>query len=117
MAYANQLQQSLDWPAVTNARASGDGGDADAYTFASVLAATLGLGWSTDNIRIAGIPGCSDPPCYDGGGGTPATARLRAILALQSLGPVGLADQLSAPVRPFFCVTSVLAVRGHSFEN
>lgn len=97
MAYPNQLIQSLDWPAVTNARASGDGGNCDAYTFASLLAAVLGIGWSTDNIKIAGTGGCTDPPCF-GGGSSPEHARLSAILAVQSLGPAGLADQLSAPV-------------------
>ena len=94
MATANQLVQSAAWPAVTNARASGDGGAVDAYVFASVLAAGLGLGWSTDNIRLS-FAGCTDPPCDTSFG----SQKLVAALALLSLGPVGLADQLSASIR------------------
>ena len=54
MALAHQILESVHWPAVTNARANGDGGlEVEALVLTSVLAATAGLGWSKDNLRTA----------------------------------------------------------------
>ena len=54
MAAAHQLLMSLEWGSVTNARANGDGGlDLGSLVYTSVLASTVGLGWSKDNLRTA----------------------------------------------------------------
>ena len=54
MALAHQILESVHWPAVTNARANGDGGlEVGALALTSVLAASAGLGWSKDNLRTA----------------------------------------------------------------
>jgi hypothetical protein len=46
MALAHQILMSVEWPAVTNARANGDGGLAVAdLVLTSVLASQVGLGW------------------------------------------------------------------------
>ena len=84
MACAHQALLSLQWPAVTNARGSGDGGAGTAgvrsFTFSSVMAALVGLGWSKDNLRLRAFP--------------PGDTELQTLLAGLSLGPVGLSDQL-----------------------
>lgn len=47
MACPHQALESLDWPAVTNARANGDGGMfVPQLTYPALLAASLGIGWS-----------------------------------------------------------------------
>eukprot|EP01052_Picozoa_sp_SAG31_P042791 SAG31_NODE_6910_length_1853_cov_6.956455_1_plen_162_part_00 len=54
MALAHQILMSSDWPSVTNARVNGDGGlDVVHLTLPALLAATVGLGWSKDNLRTA----------------------------------------------------------------
>ena len=54
MALAHQILESVHWPAVTNARANGDGGlDVASLPLTGLLAATAGLGWSKDNLRTA----------------------------------------------------------------
>ena len=81
MACAHQALQSLQWPAVTNARVNGDGGLAlGALVFSSVMAASVGLGWSKDNLRLAVFP--------------PGVTEIQTALAALSLGPVGLSDEL-----------------------
>ena len=86
---AHQAMDSLRWPAVTNARANSDGGMAvPDLTYSALLAGALGLGWSKDNLRTGT---CMVKPCH-GIYGDPA---LQTVLAALSLGPVGLADQLT----------------------
>jgi hypothetical protein len=84
MACGHQALLSLQWPAVTNARGSGDGGAGTpgvrSFTFSSVMAALVGLGWSKDNLRLR---------IWDQG-----DTELQTLLAALSLGPVGLSDQL-----------------------
>ena len=54
MANAHQALESSQFGSVTSARVNGDGGlDIDALTLPAVLAATVGLGWSKDNLRTA----------------------------------------------------------------
>eukprot|EP00755_Sulcionema_specki_P022922 Sspe_Gene.77659::Locus_48534_Transcript_1_1_Confidence_1.000_Length_962::g.77659::m.77659 len=92
MASAHQALESLKYPAVTNARANGDGGMAEKdLVYSSLLSGVLGIGWSKDNLRLGG---CSNPPCICPFG----HAALQTHLAVLSLGPVGLADQLTGPV-------------------
>lgn len=90
MACAHQLLDTLTMPAVTNARASPDGGTwAPRLVYSSVLLSSLGLGWSKDNLRLRL--------------GSSQDAELQTLLAALSLGPVGLADQLQgypAPPEP-----------------
>ena len=90
MACAHQALQSLQWPAVTNARANGDGGmDLPPLVYATVMAASVGLGWSKDNLRLR-VWGQGD-------------SELQTLLAALSLGPVGLSDELEgypAPLQP-----------------
>ena len=114
-AAAHQLLMSLEWPAVTNARANGDGGlDLQALIYPSVLASMVGLGWSKDNLRTADK--CYVPATYSNGSvafpcngkcGTQYvngqfTSQIgQTILATLSLGPVGISDQLtSRPEEP-----------------
>ena len=84
MACGHQALSSLQWPGVTNARGSGDGGAGTAgvrsFTFSSVMAALVGLGWSKDNLRLSIF--------------SQGDTLLQALLAALSLGPVGLSDQL-----------------------
>jgi len=84
MACGHQALSSLQWPGVTNARGSGDGGAGTpgmrSFTFSSVMAAMVGLGWSKDNLRLRVFPR--------------GETELQALLAALSLGPVGLSDQL-----------------------
>ena len=101
---------SVEWPAVTNARANGDGGLAvDALVLTSVLASSVGLGWSKDNLRTASgcyvdglYPnGTVEWPCgsVNQGEGTSGSYTMQVqqtVLAAMSLGPVGLADQLTS---------------------
>ena len=73
--------------ALTNARVSGDGGRSIAQAMhGSVLTSMVGVGWSKDNIRTAPDSG-SNP-------------ELQMMMATLSLGPVGLADRLSADPLP-----------------
>jgi hypothetical protein len=54
MALAHQILMSVEFPAVTNARVNGDGGlNIAGLRLPSLLAATVGLGWSKDNLRTA----------------------------------------------------------------
>ena len=54
MALAHQILASAQFREVTNARVNGDGGlDVAALTLPALLAATVGLGWSKDNLRTA----------------------------------------------------------------
>lgn len=111
MANAHQLLMSLEWPAVTNARANGDGGlDTGAFRYTSLYAAMLGLGWSKDNLRTADR--CYVPAMAANGSvlfscdasnygqfvnGHFSNQVQQTALAALSMGPVGIADQLSAP--------------------
>jgi hypothetical protein len=96
MACGHQAMDSLRWPAVTNMRASGDGGlNVPAFAYASLLQGALGLGFSKDNLRLSN---CSVPPCH--GAYSPYGAALQTVLAALSLGPVGLADQLTSRLPP-----------------
>lgn len=81
MACGHQALSSLQWPAVTNARANNDGGeDLGPLTFSSVMAGVTGLGWSKDNLRLRVF--------------AEGDTRLQTLLAALSLGPVGLSDEL-----------------------
>jgi hypothetical protein len=54
MALAHQILESVEFPAVTNARANGDGGLAvESLPLTGLLASMVGLGWSKDNLRTA----------------------------------------------------------------
>ena len=87
MACGHQALLSLQWPAVTNARANGDGGMSLAeLTFSSVMAAMVGLGWSKDNLRLR---------VFSAG-----DTELQTLLAALSLGPVGLSDELEGYPQP-----------------
>jgi hypothetical protein len=87
MACAHQALQSLQWPAVTNARVNGDGGlSLGALVFSTVMAASVGLGWSKDNLRLAVFP--------------PGVTEIQTALAALSLGPVGLSDELEGYPTP-----------------
>lgn len=82
MAWAHHILNSVEWPAVTNARANGDGGaSAGDLVLSSLLAGMVGLGWSKDNLHTVG-------QAY--------TATQQTMLAGLSLGPVGLSDRLTA---------------------
>ena len=87
MACAHQALQSLQWPAVTNARVNGDGGlSLGEAVFGSVMAAAVGLGWSKDNLRLAVFPA--------------GVTEIQTALAALSLGPVGLSDELEGYPTP-----------------
>ena len=87
MACAHQALQSLQWPAVTNARVNGDGGLAlGGLVFSTVMAASVGLGWSKDNLRLAVFPA--------------GVTEIQTALAALSLGPVGLSDELEGYPTP-----------------
>ena len=90
MACGHQAMDSLRWPAVTNMRANGDGGlDVPTLAYAAMLQGPLGLGFSKDNLRLSN---CTVPPCH---AATSAYGpELQVVLAVLSLEPVGLADQL-----------------------
>ena len=93
MACGHQAMDSLRWPAVTNMRANGDGGlDVPSLAFSSLLQGALGLGFSKDNLRLSN---CSVPPCHGAYSHYQGSAQLQTLLAALSLGPVGLADQLT----------------------
>jgi hypothetical protein len=122
MATAHQLLASLEWPSVTSARANGDGGlDTPALPLTSILAGMVGLGWSKDNLRTAArcyVPaewsnGTIRYPCDhvlpdgEGTNGKFAMQEQQTALAALSMGPVGLADQLSArPEDPAAAITT-----------
>jgi hypothetical protein len=113
MALAHQIASSLEWPAVTNARANGDGGLAvQSLVLPAVLASSVGLGWSKDNLRTADrcyvngtYPnGTVKWPCGSSnhGEGTSGQFKMQiqqTMLATLSLGPVGISDQLTAHPR------------------
>ena len=106
MACPHQALESLDWPAVTNARANGDGGMfVPQLTYPALLASSLGIGWSKvrvdallqsqpyidvcfwqDNLRLSVF---SEGDTY-----------IQALLAAISLGPVGLSDELEGYPSP-----------------
>ena len=113
MAAAHQILMSLEWPAVTNARANGDGGlELQSLVYTSVLAGMVGLGWSKDNLRTADR--CYVAPAATACNGSAGAAKCngrcatqfvngkfqsqtsQTILATLSLGPVGISDQLTA---------------------
>jgi hypothetical protein len=93
---------------VTNARVNGDGGlDTASMVFPALLAATVGLGWSKDNLRTAdrcyvdGLypNGTVKWPCgsINKGEGTSGQFRMQlqqTVFATLSLGPVGISDQV-----------------------
>ena len=93
MACGHQALDSLRWPSVTNMRANGDGGlDVPKLAYSSLLQGALGLGFSKDNLRLSN---CSVPPCHGAYSHYAGSAQLQTLLAALSLGPVGLADQLT----------------------
>lgn len=110
MALAHQVLESTQFPAVTNTRVNGDGGlDIASMTVPALLAATVGLGWSKDNLRTANrcyvnglYPnGTVKWPCgsINKGEGTSGQFKMQTqqtVLATLSLGPVGISDQLSS---------------------
>ena len=110
MGAAHTIMESLQWPSVTNARINGDGGlDTEALILPSLLAATVGLGWSKDNLRTADkcynaalfANGTVKYACDTGFKGENVNGRFamqyqQTVLAALSGGPVGLSDQLSA---------------------
>ena len=121
MADAHQVMMSLESPAVTSVRVNGDGGlDVVAAVLPALLAGIVGLGWSKDNLRTADrcyvdglFPnGTVKWPCgsinqAEGTSGAYVMQLQQTILATMSLGPVGLADQLSArPDDPSATITS-----------
>ena len=112
---------SLEWGSVTNARANGDGGlDLRSLIYTSLLASTVGLGWSKDNLRTADK--CYNDALYPNGtvkfacdasygnqfvNGHFEEQISQTILATLSLGPVGISDQLSdRPDKPGAVPTS-----------
>eukprot|EP01043_Picozoa_sp_COSAG02_P072297 COSAG02_NODE_13565_length_1378_cov_8.112588_1_plen_343_part_01 len=113
MALAHQILMSAEFPAVTNARVNGDGGlDVQGLRMPALLAATVGLGWSKDNLRTAEkcyvnatFPnGTLKWPCgsinqREGTSGLFAMQQQQTILATLSLGPVGISDQLTLNLR------------------
>lgn len=89
MALPSDILESVNHPAVTNARASNDygaGGDNWRIAFSSLLTSALGLRASKDNFWTS----C----CGDRGGET--SPYLVAVVATMSTGPVGLGDALFA---------------------
>jgi hypothetical protein len=95
MTAPEEIMASLDWPAVTNARVSGDGGRSlNRATLGAVLTAMVGVGWSKDNVRISG-EGLRDSGAVKGDSSW-GFKELQLRTALLSLGPVGLADPLTA---------------------
>jgi hypothetical protein len=121
MALAHHILMSADWPSVTNARVNGDGGlEVAQLTLPALLAATVGLGWSKDNLRttdkcyVAGLfpNGTVKWPCgsinqREGTSGKYTMQVEQTILAALSLGPVGISDQLTTyPTKPDAKITS-----------
>lgn len=110
MALAHQILESAQFGSVTNTRVNGDGGlNIQGLTMPALLAATVGLGWSKDNLRTAdkcyvdGLypNGTVKWPCgsINKGEGTSGTFKMQeqqTIFAALSLGPVGISDQLSS---------------------
>ena len=110
MALASQILMSVEFGAVTNARVNGDGGlDVANGLLPALLASTVGLGWSKDNLRTADR--CYDAGLYpngtvkwpcgsinqgEGTSGKYTMQTQQTILATLSLGPVGISDQLSS---------------------
>lgn len=86
MAGAHQVLESSQFNAVTSARVNGDGGlDIVALTLPAVLAATVGLGWSKDNLRTA-------DRCYVDGlfpNGTSVTLMTHPLFFFKREGEVG----------------------------
>ena len=110
MALAHHVLASARFREVTNARVNGDGGlDVGAMTLPALLAATVGLGWSKDNLRTADrcyvngtFPnGTVEWPCGAANHGERTSGLFemqlqQTLFAALSLGPVGLSDQLTA---------------------
>lgn len=94
MAWAHHIMGSVEWPAVTNARANGDGGsDTGTLVLSSMLAGMVGLGWSKDNLHTAGEISW--------------TSSQQTMLAALSMGPVGLSDRLTTePTDPAAEITT-----------
>lgn len=87
MASPSQALDSLNHPPITNFRIDSDGGTRPASAvYSSTLASVLGLGWSKDNLRLRTA--------------TWEAAAQQTALAVLSLGPVGLADQLEGFPHP-----------------
>eukprot|EP00729_Bicosta_minor_P002986 gene2986-8622_t len=106
---AHQVLESSQFNAVTSARVNGDGGlDIVALTLPAVLAATVGLGWSKDNLRTADR--CYVDGLFPNGEGTSGTFTMQeqqTIFAALSLGPVSISDQLSSyPTNASATITS-----------
>ena len=121
MALAHQILMSAEWPGVTNARVNGDGGlDVGGLVVPALLAATVGLGWSKDNLRTASrcyVPGlypngtvkwpCGSVNQGEGTSGQFKNQAQQTTLAALSLGPVGISDQLSSyPTNSSATITS-----------
>ena len=87
MACPHQALTSLDIPAATNARVNGDSGMAvPDMVYSSALAASVGLGWSKDNLRLMAF--------QQGAAPSQGATEVQVIFAALSLGPAGLADRL-----------------------
>ena len=125
MALAHQILESVEFSAVTNARVNGDGGlDVGGLTMPALLAATVGLGWSKDNLRTADrcyVPGlypngtvkwpCGSINHAEGTSGQFKMQVQQTMLAALSLGPVGISDQLTArPTDPTADITSNISL-------
>lgn len=83
-----EIMMSATMPAVSNARVSDDGGrDAGKASLGAVLTALLGVAWSKDNVRTARDGNPHTPPGFHD---------QQMLLATLSLGPVGIADALTA---------------------
>ena len=108
MTAPSEIMMSAEgMPALTNARVSGDGGrDVGLAALGSLLTSLVGVGWSKDNVRTA------DPE--QGNVDAMQTIELQMLVAALSLGPVGIADALSAlPSDPTARITSnVSLVKG-----
>lgn len=88
-----EIMMSLTMPAVSNARVSGDGGiNIGQASLGALLTSLVGVAWSKDNIRTT----------HD-----QSMPFLQMLMSTLSLGPVGIADALSAmPTDPSARITS-----------
>jgi hypothetical protein len=129
MALAHQILMSAEFPAVTNARVNGDGGlDVEGLRMPALLAATVGLGWSKDNLRTADkcyvngtFPnGTLKWPCAsinqrEGTSGQFTMQRQQTVLATLSLGPVGISDQLTLNLRTYAPIAWANVISGTNY--